>query len=80
MEPSDRSGGVHILCMRLVGEDSGDESELESESEDWSSSEEDSDEEGLEDSVCPPGCDPALYELAIQSRDRKLDVEEALTG
>ena len=53
---------------------------MESDSDDWSSSEEDSDEEGLEDSVCPPGCDPALYELALQTRERKLDVEEALTG
>ena len=46
-----------------------------------SSSEEESEvgEEGaLDDSVCPAGCDPALFSLACSLRETRLDVEEAL--
>ena len=47
-----------------------------------SSSEEESEvgEEGgaLDDSVCPTGCDPALFSLACSLRETRLDVEEAL--
>ena len=47
-----------------------------------SSSEEESEtgEEGgaLDDSVCPAGCDPALFSLACTLRESRLDVEEAL--
>ena len=37
-------------------------------------------EEGgaLGDSVCPAGCDPALFSLACLLREERLDVEEAL--
>ena len=44
-------------------EGSDDESEDEDSDEDLSSSdEEDSDNDDLDDSVCPPGCDPALFD------------------
>lgn len=46
-----------------------------------SSSEEESEvgEEGaLDDSVCPAGCDPALFSLACQLREKRMDVEESL--
>ena len=32
----------------------------------------------LDDSVCPAGCDPALFSLACSLRESRLDVEEAL--
>ena len=61
-------------------EDSDEESDEETESEDMSSSEEESDEEDFDDSVCPPGCDQSLFDLAIRRREQRLDLEEALTG
>lgn len=27
--------------------------------------------------VCPPGCDPALYDAVVELRERRLDEEEA---
>ncbi|KAL4624725.1 cilia- and flagella-associated protein 44 [Arapaima gigas] len=59
-------------------EDSDEESEEES---DW---DEDEDGEGsessypLDDSVCPPNCDPELFEITLQLRERRLDLEELL--
>uniref|UniRef100_A0A8C9S6G7 Cilia- and flagella-associated protein 44 n=1 Tax=Scleropages formosus TaxID=113540 RepID=A0A8C9S6G7_SCLFO len=59
-------------------EDSDEESEEES---DW---DEDEDGEGsecsypLDDSVCPPNCDPDLFEVTLQLRERRLDLEELL--
>ncbi|KAF3702324.1 Cilia- and flagella-associated protein 44 [Channa argus] len=32
----------------------------------------------LDDSVCPPGCEPALYEKILQLREHRLDLEEFL--
>ncbi|XP_068733143.1 cilia- and flagella-associated protein 44-like isoform X1 [Montipora capricornis] len=58
-------------------EGSDDESEDEDSDEDLSSSdEEDSDNDDLDDSVCPPGCDPALFDQVCQLRERRLDLEE----
>lgn len=59
---------------------SNEESDEETESEESSSDDEESDEEGFDDSVCPPGCDQALYDLAIKMREQRLDLEEVLTG
>ena len=61
------------------GEDDEDEEE-ETDSDESSSSEDESDEEGFDDSVCPPGCDPALFDQAVKMREQRLDVEEVLTG
>ena len=42
-----------------------------------SSSDEDSEDEGeLDDSVCPAGCDPALFSKACELREQRLDLEE----
>ncbi len=44
-----------------------------------SSSDDESEAEGeLDDSICPPGCDPALYDQATQQREKRLDLEEAI--
>ncbi|XP_022090775.1 cilia- and flagella-associated protein 44-like isoform X2 [Acanthaster planci] len=60
-------------------EGSDEESEESSEDEsDWSSDEEDSEEEGLDDSVCPPGCDQALFDNTCALREKRLDIEELL--
>ncbi|XP_067037270.1 cilia- and flagella-associated protein 44-like isoform X2 [Acropora muricata] len=58
-------------------EGSDEESEDEDSDEDLSSSdEEDSDVDDLDDSVCPPGCDQALFDQVCQLRERRLDLEE----
>ncbi|KAK6486478.1 cilia- and flagella-associated protein 44-like [Huso huso] len=58
-------------------EESGEESDEESA---WDSNEDDSGSESgaLDDSVCPPHCDPALFENTIQLREKRLDIEEVL--
>uniref|UniRef100_A0A803J8E9 Cilia- and flagella-associated protein 44 n=1 Tax=Xenopus tropicalis TaxID=8364 RepID=A0A803J8E9_XENTR len=65
-----------------AAEDEEDESEEESDEESaWESDEDGSgSEEGVfDDSVCPNNCDPALFESTLQLREKRLDVEEALT-
>lgn len=32
----------------------------------------------MDDSVCPLGCDPALFQQACELRERRLDLEELL--
>lgn len=32
----------------------------------------------MDDSVCPLGCDPALFQKACELRERRLDLEELL--
>ncbi|XP_074652110.1 cilia- and flagella-associated protein 44-like isoform X2 [Tubulanus polymorphus] len=65
------------------GEDSEEESDEESDDEsDWSDEDEESDEEaggGLDLDVCPPGCDQSIYDSTCQLREKRLDIEEALT-
>uniref|UniRef100_A0A6I8NLG9 Uncharacterized protein n=1 Tax=Ornithorhynchus anatinus TaxID=9258 RepID=A0A6I8NLG9_ORNAN len=63
--------------------DAGDEGESEEESDQDSSLESSEDESGSEDevfddSVCPQNCDVALFEMALQFREKRLDIEEAL--
>ncbi len=58
---------------------SDEESEESSDDEsDWSSDEEDSEEESLDDTVCPPGCDQALFDNTCALREKRLDFEELL--
>ncbi|KAJ8413173.1 hypothetical protein AAFF_G00091690 [Aldrovandia affinis] len=62
-------------------EEQGDSDEDSDEESDWD--EEESDEESendclLDDSVCPPSCDPELFENTLQLRGLKLDLEELL--
>ncbi|XP_074187951.1 cilia- and flagella-associated protein 44 isoform X2 [Rhinolophus sinicus] len=54
-------------------ESSEEESSLES-GEDESGSE----DEVFDDSICPTNCDMGLFELALQLREKRLDIEEAL--
>ncbi|KAM5276565.1 cilia- and flagella-associated protein 44 isoform 2-T2 [Hipposideros larvatus] len=54
-------------------ESSEEESSLES-GEDESGSE----DEVFDDSVCPTNCDMGLFELTLQLREKRLDIEEAL--
>ncbi|KPP67019.1 cilia- and flagella-associated protein 44-like [Scleropages formosus] len=67
-----------VFKKKIKREDSDEESEEES---DW---DEDEDGEGsecsypLDDSVCPPNCDPDLFEVTLQLRERRLDLEELL--
>lgn len=60
--------------MPAEGEEEEDyNSEDEDDDEDFDS-EEDMDEE--EEEICPPGCDPALYEKVCELREKRLDQEE----
>ena len=60
------------------GDDDDDDTDSDSDS-DWSS-EDESDEEGFDDTVCPPGCDQSLFDLAIEMREKRMDVEDILAG
>ncbi|XP_045641123.1 cilia- and flagella-associated protein 44 isoform X3 [Ursus americanus] len=54
-------------------ESSEEESSLESDED-----ESGSDDEVFDDSICPTNCDVGLFELALQLREKRLDIEEAL--
>ncbi|KAJ8316119.1 hypothetical protein KUTeg_006133 [Tegillarca granosa] len=60
------------------GEDSDEDSDDDS---DWDEDEDESDEEagGFDLDICPPGCDQNLYDNTCQLREKRLDIEEALT-
>ncbi|XP_075448975.1 cilia- and flagella-associated protein 44 isoform X2 [Ascaphus truei] len=64
--------------------DKEEEEESDEESDEETGWESDDDESGsedgvLDDSVCPDNCDPALFDNILQLRERRLDIEEALT-
>ncbi|TRY65681.1 hypothetical protein DNTS_005533 [Danionella cerebrum] len=59
-------------------EDSDEDSNEESDAEDEEDYEESETGAPLDDSVCPPNCDPALYQNTLHLRDLRLDVEEQL--
>ncbi|XP_063126741.1 cilia- and flagella-associated protein 44 isoform X1 [Rattus norvegicus] len=64
-------------------EEADEDEESEESSEEESSLESDEDESGSEDevfddSICPSNCDVSLFELALQLREKRLDIEEAL--
>ena len=55
----------------------GDDDDEEDEDEEDEEEEFDSDEEEEEEEeVCPPGCDPALYEKVCELREKRLEQEE----
>ncbi|XP_053421789.1 cilia- and flagella-associated protein 44 [Nycticebus coucang] len=63
--------------------DADEDEESEESSEEESSLESDEDESGSEnevfdDSICPTNCDVGLFEMALQLREKRLDIEEAL--
>ena len=46
----------------------------------FSSSEDESEAEGeLDDSICPAGCDHTLFDKACELREKRLDLEDAIT-
>ncbi|XP_025949781.2 cilia- and flagella-associated protein 44 isoform X7 [Dromaius novaehollandiae] len=55
-------------------EESDEESSLESDEEDSGS-----EDEVFDDSVCPKSCDEALFQNTVQLREKRLDIEDALT-
>ncbi|KAM9841110.1 cilia- and flagella-associated protein 44 [Aulostomus maculatus] len=63
-------------------DENSDEVDWDDEDDDYgdSDADDDRDQEGaaLDDSVCPPGCDPELFENTLQLRERRLDLEELL--
>ncbi|GAB1300295.1 Cilia- and flagella-associated protein 44 [Apodemus speciosus] len=62
-------------------EDEDEESEESSEEESSLESDEDasgSEDDVFDDSICPTNCDVGLFELALQLREKRLDIEEAL--
>ena len=70
---------IYNLTNFQTEEGSDEESDEEDSDEDLSSSdEEDSDAEELDDTVCPPGCDQALFDQVCQLRENRLDLEEEL--
>ncbi|XP_055965110.1 cilia- and flagella-associated protein 44 [Sorex fumeus] len=74
---------IKRVKKREVEGDADEDEESDESSEEESSMESDEDESGSEDevfddSICPTNCNPALFELALQLREKRLDIEEAL--
>uniref|UniRef100_A0A8D0ARD3 Cilia- and flagella-associated protein 44 n=1 Tax=Sander lucioperca TaxID=283035 RepID=A0A8D0ARD3_SANLU len=64
------------------GEEEEDSDEDSDDDDEWGDDDDyDSTEEGgaaLDNNVCPPGCEPELFENTVQLRERRLDLEELL--
>ncbi|XP_069115004.1 cilia- and flagella-associated protein 44-like isoform X2 [Argopecten irradians] len=58
-----------------------DSDEDSSDDDDWDEDEDEDDEEalGYDLDICPSGCDQNLYDNTCQLREKRLDIEEALT-
>uniref|UniRef100_G1NV67 Cilia and flagella associated protein 44 n=1 Tax=Myotis lucifugus TaxID=59463 RepID=G1NV67_MYOLU len=74
---------IKRVKKKEVEGDAEEDEESEESSEEESSLESDEDESGSEDevfddSICPSNCDVSLFELALQLREKRLDIEEAL--
>ena len=69
-----------VLFIRMYVESDDEDSDEDDSDSDWTSSEEEGEEgEGaLDDTVCPPGCEEALFSLACELREKRLDLEDAL--
>ncbi|XP_051783012.1 cilia- and flagella-associated protein 44 isoform X2 [Erpetoichthys calabaricus] len=73
---------VKRVKKEVSEEDEDEESDDESlEESSWGSEEDDSESEtgALDLSTCPPNCDPDIFENTIQLREKRMDIEEALT-
>ncbi|KFV45621.1 hypothetical protein N341_12780, partial [Tyto alba] len=75
-----------IKCMekKVVGRETDEEDEKEEEDDEESSLETDkensgSEDEVFDDSVCPKKCNEALFQNTIELRQKRLDIEKALT-
>ncbi|KAF1377233.1 hypothetical protein PFLUV_G00198560 [Perca fluviatilis] len=64
------------------GEEEENSDEDSDDDDEWDDDDDyDSTEEGgaaLDNNVCPPGCEPELFENTVQLRERRLDLEELL--
>ncbi|XP_007453209.1 PREDICTED: WD repeat-containing protein 52, partial [Lipotes vexillifer] len=74
---------IKRVKKKKVEGDADEDEESDESSEEESSLESDEDESGSEDevfddSICPANCDKGLFELALQLREKRLDIEEAL--
>ncbi|XP_059777114.1 cilia- and flagella-associated protein 44 isoform X1 [Balaenoptera ricei] len=74
---------IKRVKKKEVEGDADEDEESDESSEEESSLESDEDESGSEDevfddSICPTNCDMGLFELALQLREKRLDIEEAL--
>nr|XP_007983990.1 cilia- and flagella-associated protein 44 isoform X8 [Chlorocebus sabaeus] len=74
---------IKRVKKKEVEGDADEDEESEESSEEESSLESDEDEsesedEVFDDSICPTNCDVALFELTLQLREKRLDIEEAL--
>ncbi|XP_031219824.1 cilia- and flagella-associated protein 44 isoform X1 [Mastomys coucha] len=74
---------IKRVKKKEVEGDADEDEESEESSEEESSLESDEDASGSEDdvfddSICPTNCDVSLFELALQLREKRLDIEEAL--
>ncbi|XP_036913273.1 cilia- and flagella-associated protein 44 [Sturnira hondurensis] len=74
---------IKRVKKKEVEGDADEDEESDESSEEESSLESDEDESGSEDdvfddSICPTNCDVNLFELALQLREKRLDIEEAL--
>ncbi|KAM5335444.1 cilia- and flagella-associated protein 44 isoform 2-T2 [Glossophaga mutica] len=74
---------IKRVKKKEVEGDVDEEEESDESSEEESSLESGEDESGSEDdvfddSICPTNCDVNLFELALQLREKRLDIEEAL--
>ena len=67
-----------MICFEGSDDESEDDSDDES---DWSESEDESDSDvgGFDLDVCPAGCDQNIYDNTCALREKRLDIEEALT-
>ncbi|XP_021372219.1 cilia- and flagella-associated protein 44-like isoform X2 [Mizuhopecten yessoensis] len=67
---------------KTTDEGSDDDSDEDSsDDDDWDEDEDDEDEDalGYDLDICPSGCDQNLYDNTCQMREKRLDIEEALT-
>ncbi|XP_039698929.1 cilia- and flagella-associated protein 44 isoform X1 [Pteropus medius] len=74
---------IKRVKKKEVEGDADEDEDSDESSEEESSLESDEDESGSEaevfdDSICPTNCDVGLFELALQLREKRLDIEEAL--
>ncbi|XP_045857465.1 cilia- and flagella-associated protein 44 [Meles meles] len=74
---------IKRVKKKEVEGDADEDEESDESSEEESSLESDEDESGsddevFDDSICPTNCDVRLFELALQLREKRLDIEEAL--
>ncbi|XP_077628012.1 cilia- and flagella-associated protein 44 [Crocuta crocuta] len=74
---------IKRVKKKEVERDADEEEDSDESSEEESSIESDEDESGsddevFDDSICPTNCDVGLFELALQLREKRLDIEESL--